>query len=178
MTVRRADGVERVYDRIKQMAIEFSFEPGQKVKEGVLAAAFGVSRTPVREAMNRLVTEGFLTFVPNRGFFCRDIDLEEIAELYQIRAALEVWAFRRACADVPSDHLARFCDRWRSDPDAGGFASLDTYDAAFHHAVAGLAGNAMLETIGPVFRKLRICLAITSRGLTAMSMPNRPTMPA
>ena len=163
MAIRRADGVERVYDRLRSMAMGFGFEPGQKVKEGALAAEFGVSRTPVREALNRLVSEGFMSFVPNRGFFCRDIDLDEIAELYQIRAALEGWAFRAACAQVQDGELARFCEVWGDPARPGAFATLDLYDAGFHAALAGLCGNALLarqlgeigDKIG-VFRNLEL----------------------
>lgn len=145
MTIRKADGVERVYDRLKTMSMEFSFEPGQKVKEGVLAAEFGVSRTPVREALNRLVTEGFMTFIPNRGFFCRKIELDEIAELYEIRAALEVWAFRVACEKATDKVLEAFRGTWGWSDRAEKFATLDSYDAAFHNSLAGLCGNSLLS---------------------------------
>ena len=144
MAIRKADGVERVYDQLKRMAMEFSFEPGQKVKEGVLAKELGVSRTPVREALNRLVTEGFMTFIPNRGFFCRGIDLDEITQLYQIRAALEVWSFRTACAEAPDTEIKSFCRRWGSKRTAGTFDTLDIYDAEFHHALANLSRTPLL----------------------------------
>lgn len=144
MTKRKADGVERVYERVKRRAMLFGFDPGQKVKEGALAAEFGVSRIPVREALNRLVTEGFMNFIPNKGFFCRDIDAAEILSLYQVRAALEMWSFRMACGTAKDAELMEFCDSW-SDPGAmAKFDSLDIYDAEFHSALAALSGNQIL----------------------------------
>ncbi|GHE03468.1 GntR family transcriptional regulator [Defluviimonas sp. 20V17] len=144
MAVRKADVVERVYARLKRRAIEFGFAPGEKVKEGVLAAEFGVSRTPVREALNRLSTEGFVTFVPNRGFYCRKVDTDQIAQIYAVRAALEVWAFRCACAATPEGDLAAFHARWGGKDVVAGFETLDIYDSRFHSGMAALCGNRVL----------------------------------
>ena len=144
MTKRKADGVERVYERVKRRAMEFGFDPGQKVKEGELATEFGVSRIPVREALNRLVTEGFMSFIPNRGFFCRDIDSGEILALYQVRAALETWSYKTACRTVSDDALANFVAFWSSEGATARFKSLDIYDAEFHFALAKLSGNPIL----------------------------------
>ncbi len=144
MTKRKADGVERVYEHVKRRAVDFGFDPGQKVKEGELAAEFGVSRIPVREALNRLVTEGFMSFIPNRGFFCRDIDSDEILALYQVRAALEMWSFKTACGTATDDALKKFCRFWSSKGATARFKSLDAYDAEFHFALAELSGNPIL----------------------------------
>lgn len=145
MAIRKADVVERVYEQLKRRAVAFDFSPGQKLKEGALAAEFGVSRTPVREALNRLVTEGFMTFVPNRGFFCRAVDLDGIAQIYEVRAALEVWAFQRSCAATPDARLQAFCTQWGAADIATGFATLDIYDCRFHSGMAALAGNGLLQ---------------------------------
>jgi len=144
MAKRKADGVERVYELAKKRAMDFTFAPGQKIKEGELAAEFGVSRIPVREALNRLVTEGFMTFVPNKGFHCREMDAEEILSLYQVRAALEMWAFRTTCRTAGSSDLEAFCDYWSASGVTDDFESLDIYDARFHSAMACLCGNRLL----------------------------------
>ena len=141
---RKADGVEKVYEQVKKMAMEFSFNPGQKIKEGMLATEFGVSRTPVREALNRLTSEGFMSFIPNRGFFCRDIDLDEITQLYQIRAALEVWSFKLACENLSDAELDGFCEKWADGGDITLYDSLNVYDVEFHHQTAALSQNPLL----------------------------------
>jgi DNA-binding GntR family transcriptional regulator len=66
--VRPARGPEQIYERIKGMAITFAIRPGQRVNEVELSKALNVSRTPLREALNRLMVEGFLTRAPNKGF--------------------------------------------------------------------------------------------------------------
>ena len=65
---RPARGAEHSYERIKLMAITFAIRPGQRVNEVELSKALNVSRTPLREALNRLMVEGFLTRAPNKGF--------------------------------------------------------------------------------------------------------------
>jgi DNA-binding GntR family transcriptional regulator len=60
--------VEKVYEKVKGLAIDYHFRPGERVNEVELAAQLGVSRTPVREALNRLAKDGFMNVVPNRGF--------------------------------------------------------------------------------------------------------------
>src|SRR5690606_31139082 len=86
---RAADSVNRVYAAIRRMAVNFEFRPEQRINEVELAAALNVSRTPVREALNRLVIEGLITLVPNKGFYCRPFDAEQIMSLFEVRTALE-----------------------------------------------------------------------------------------
>ena len=66
--------VDRAYERLKRMAIGYHLKPGERLNEGELAKQLGVSRTPLREALNRLAMEGFLRFSPGKGFFCRELD--------------------------------------------------------------------------------------------------------
>src|SRR6478752_2113033 len=75
--------VDRVYEQLKAMAVSYEFKPGERLNEGELAKRLGVSRTPLREALNRLNTEGFLRFTPGKGFFCRELDAHEIFDLYE-----------------------------------------------------------------------------------------------
>jgi DNA-binding GntR family transcriptional regulator len=55
------------------MSVSFELKPGERLNEGEPAKRLGVSRTPLREALNRLNTEGFLRFTPGKGFFCREL---------------------------------------------------------------------------------------------------------
>ena len=70
-----------VFAAVREMAIEFRFMPGAKINETDLAHELGVSRTPVREALNRLVTEELIDFKKNYGFFCRTLDLSDVLHL-------------------------------------------------------------------------------------------------
>src|SRR5665213_3641148 len=86
---RPARSTDRVYEQIKLMAMTYAFLPGDHINEVDLARQLNVSRTPVREALNRLSSEGFTSMLPNRGFFGRLLDPTEIFNLFEYRCALE-----------------------------------------------------------------------------------------
>lgn len=97
---------DRVYEQLKAMAISFAFKPGEHLNEGRIALRFAVSRTPLREALNRLKNDGFLRFVPGRGFYRRDLDADEIFRLYELRRALEVSSVRLAAERASDEEIA------------------------------------------------------------------------
>jgi DNA-binding GntR family transcriptional regulator len=96
---------DRVYDSIKSMAITYGFRPGERINEVDLARQLNVSRTPLREALNRLVTEGFLTTQLNKGFFARRLDPNEVFNLYEFRSAVESAAVSIACERATKQEL-------------------------------------------------------------------------
>ena len=69
------------YETIREMAIEFRFRPDEKINEVELSSALGVSRTPVREALSRLVSENLVSFRRNYGFYCRSLSEPELDDL-------------------------------------------------------------------------------------------------
>ena len=89
------------------MAMTFHFLPGERLNEAILAKELGVSRTPLREALNRLATEGFLTFSANNGFFRKSLDVKEIFDLYEFRMYLELSAVKLAVERATDEQLLR-----------------------------------------------------------------------
>src|SRR5579862_6815448 len=88
--------VDRVHHELRSMAMTFRFLPGERLNEAILAKELGVSRTPLREALNRLTAEGFLTFSVNLGFFRKPLEVKEIFDLFEFRLEIEVTAVRLA----------------------------------------------------------------------------------
>ncbi len=136
--------VETLYLELKRLAVGFDLKPGQRVNEGALAQRLAVSRTPLREALNRLVGERLLDFRPGLGFFCRPLEPQEIFDLYETRAILEEAAIRRACLRASASDIAAL--KAREHPpclvDAGKSTREATAsDEAFHLAIARLSGN-------------------------------------
>jgi DNA-binding GntR family transcriptional regulator len=136
--------VDRLYEAVKAMAVDFAIEPGERLNEVALAEQLGASRTPLREALNRLVAEGFLTFQRGRGFFCREFKAREIYELYQLRQILETAAVRLACdaaTESELDEIAQYLHD--TGPDDGGRtgAEMVQLDEAFHNAIMALTRN-------------------------------------
>src|SRR6476660_2197074 len=75
----KAEGEARpLYALLHDMAATFAFQPGVRINEVELARRLSVSRTPLRESLQRLVSEGFLIARPNKGFFCRELDPRQI----------------------------------------------------------------------------------------------------
>lgn len=140
--IRSAD---RVYEYVKSMAIKYEIKPGERINEGELAQSLNVSRTPLREALNRLVTEGLLTTTLNKGFFVRPLDAKSVFELYEIRCALEIGIIRLACERARSDELDRLekvvlrhKDEKEEDVAATRLLKLDE---EFHEELAKLTRN-------------------------------------
>ncbi|CAG9242135.1 GntR family transcriptional regulator [Paraburkholderia caribensis] len=136
--------VNDVYEQLRQIATLYTIRPGERVNELELAEQFEVSRTPLREALNRLVAEGLLTFVPNRGFFVRKLDRQDIFDLYELRCAVEVLAIVRVCERASDADLKELRKFWKgvmkSKPnlDASEFVKRDE---EFHLRLVALSGN-------------------------------------
>lgn len=93
-------------DAVRGMIVDGELAPGERVNEVHLAARLGVSRTPLREALNRLAAEGALVAAPRRGYFVRPLTLVEFEQIYDIRPILDPEALR--LAGLPSaSQLAR-----------------------------------------------------------------------
>ena len=103
MTDGRADNT---YNRLKAMAVGFEIKPGDRLNEGTLARELGVSRTPLREALNRLVAEQLFDFKPGAGFFCRALDPQTIFELFEFRQIIETAAVRLAVDPAAAETAA------------------------------------------------------------------------
>ena len=130
------------------MAAAFEFKPEERINESDLSKRLGISRTPLREALNRLVAEGLLTVQEGRGFFCRSLVPEQIVHLYELRMAIEAEAVMRAVerasdrelADLKA-HFAEIASKYVSTSSAHDIVELDE---AFHLRIAALSKNAEL----------------------------------
>jgi DNA-binding GntR family transcriptional regulator len=88
--------IEEAYGKIKQMLLEQKFAPGQRLVNSDLVEILNMSRTPIINALNRLVQDGFIGFEGFRGFFVRPIDVQEVWDAFGVREALEVYAVEQA----------------------------------------------------------------------------------
>ncbi len=151
--------VVKVYEQLRSMAISYVFKPGERLNEVALAKQLGVSRTPLREALGRLSIERLLRFVPGKGFFCRDLDVSEVFDLYELRKAVEISAVRLAVVRASeSDVQALKAFLEDTGPDAGQRTSgeLVELDETFHERLMALSGNAeMLHVLRSVNARIR-----------------------
>lgn len=162
---RSADSVEKVYEKVKGLAIDYHFRPGERVNEVELAAQLGVSRTPVREALNRLAKDGFMNFVPNRGFYSRDLTPEGVRELYEVRMVIEQSTFRFACLRATDEEIAATTAIWkevsqhRPAQTEQDWAKIAEIDERFHMEIARISHNSrlheMLDSLNSLSRFFR-----------------------
>ena len=85
----------RVYYEIKGLILRNETMPGQKLHHQELRERLGFSKTPVRKALTQIVQEGYVGLPPNRGFICKEIRMQEVEALYDLREALEALAVER-----------------------------------------------------------------------------------
>ena len=132
-----------VYRRLRHEILWLQRKPGEPIVEKDIALAQGVSRTPVREALLRLVGEGLVDTVPKSGTMVARIPLTRLPEAIVVRKALEqVTAGAAATRARRSDvtHLRAILERQREADAAGDRAAFHRADEAFHAAIAELAG--------------------------------------
>ncbi|MEP3275435.1 MAG: GntR family transcriptional regulator [Stappiaceae bacterium] len=162
--VKTSGRVSRVYDQVREMATSFEFKPEERINEVALSQKLGASRTPVREALNRLVAEGFLTFSEGRGFFCRPLSPSLVMDLYEARMAIECEALRLAVARASDDEIDQVIfdleeTHERYSPDSSP-EDLVRLDENFHLALARLSRNVelmrLLENINGRIRYIRL----------------------
>ncbi len=143
-TRRSADSSERAYNTIRKLLVEFKLKPEERINEVQLAKTFGVSRTPIREALNRLASEGFVSLTPNRGFFVRSLSTEGLLDLYELRSIIECAAFRLMCERAEDDQIERLRVYWEAIVDGYRDQPADIIlaeDEGFHLLIAELSGN-------------------------------------
>lgn len=98
---------ERIYQKIRADIVNGVFESGTPLVQEKIAEEYGVSRTPVRESLNRLVHDGLATLVPGAGFFVTELTRTNMAEVYEVRQVLESMAVRKFGAAYSDLELAR-----------------------------------------------------------------------
>lgn len=140
-------GAEHAYQALRERILSLALAPGADLEEGVLVETLGMSRTPVREAIIRLASEGLVTLTPNRGARVASISLDEVRAFFEAldlcqRAITRLAASRRHPADlerIEATEAAFEAAAKKGDVDAMARTNFD-----FHMAVADAAGNPWL----------------------------------
>ncbi|OZM83732.1 GntR family transcriptional regulator [Pseudonocardia sp. MH-G8] len=159
--VERRSTAAIVADRLRTAIMRGTFPPGTQLGEVELAARLGVSRGPLREAMQRLVAEGLLRSERHRGLFVRDLDEADVRDVYTARAAVEraaglllLTGDRAGVAERLTAALERM-EEVADDP-----VALADADHAFHHEFVAASGSPRLRRMADALLvETRMCLA-------------------
>jgi DNA-binding GntR family transcriptional regulator len=139
---------DAVYDGLRTAITGGQLEANSPLVEEQIARRFGVSRTPVREALLRLESEGLALRVPRRGLVVRALSEHEVREVHAVRAALEALAGRWAASEALTSDIAQL--RWinqrlREAMSVGDAALIPSLTNEFHQALGTAAHNGMLR---------------------------------
>ncbi|MFL9925467.1 GntR family transcriptional regulator [Herbaspirillum lusitanum] len=161
MTVTAANPLaEQVYNRLKDDIFNFRLLPGDNFTETEMAQSYGVSRTPLRDALFRMQREGYLDVGFRRGWKVRPIDFDRLDNLYDLRIVLEMAALERICQnpDIPPA-LQNLNAVWLVEEDAreSDAVKVAELDESFHTNLVAAAGNEEMTRIHTeVTEKIRI----------------------
>lgn len=139
----------RVYDRICSDIINGTLPAGTPLVQEQIAAQYGVSRTPVRDALTQLSMEGLATLVPGRGYVVNDLTDQDVKNLYEVRYTLEALAARQACGHHTSQQLVRLralVDEYET-VDPSDAEELYRLGLKFHTALVEPCPNQYLQTM-------------------------------
>ena len=159
---------EHVLERLRTAIVNGELKPGQTLVEADLAAELGVSRAPLREAINILGSEGLVEIMPYRGTTVKKLTRKDIEELYAVRAMMEVFAIRHIILfDSPAevvDALREICIAMQKAADNGDLHAINQLDRHFHDTLVASSGNDLL---------LALWATVSLRVRQVMSLRNR-----
>ncbi|MFC7330167.1 GntR family transcriptional regulator [Marinactinospora rubrisoli] len=164
---------ERVYEALLELITRRQLPPGQHLVENELADQLGVSRQPVREALQRLSNEGWVDLRPGYGAFVHQPTESEADQLLAVRGLLETESARLAARNADAAGIAGLREEWRRGVEALDRADADDMvdaNADLHRRITELSGNTVLaELAGQVARRVRWyhTLVVRQRGREA-----------
>lgn len=159
---------------LREMVLDGTLAPGERLNEVALSARLGISRGPLREAIQKLAGEGLLRLQSHRGAYVREYQPREIIELYEMRAALELHAVRLAVDRATDEALAQLEEILLAETAKRGHAHHHgpyVAELDFHQQLVELAGNSIISAnCLEMNRRLYLPLSQTPRD------PNRVQM--
>ena len=139
-----------VFTTLRDEILSGKLQPNEKLNTNQISKRLGVSRTPIREALNRLISIGLVETVPHRGIYIKEFSIEEIINLYYIRAALDGIAARLAAAnlsDQDKEQLLQFCDEMEEQFHLGNFQKFLEINLQFHEIIYKATRSSQLQDL-------------------------------
>jgi DNA-binding GntR family transcriptional regulator len=152
-----------VTERLRDSIVSGALQPGSQLSEVELANSFGVSRGPVREALQRLIQEGLLRSEPHRGVFIPVLTHDDIIDIYLAREALECAAVRYVSATSQLETTSRALDKhvkaMEKAEAAQNWEAIGRLDLEFHTALVASTGSQRLQRMfSTVISETQLCL--------------------
>lgn len=149
-----------VFTTLKERIIQWKYPPGYRLIEESLVDEFGVSRSPVREALRMLVENGLVDKEPHKGYNVKQPDLREIHDLYEVRLALELYAVEMLAKNgMPMETREKLYATWKKVLEATPqpLADFAEQDEEFHESLAAATNNkSLLQYLHNIDERLHI----------------------
>jgi DNA-binding GntR family transcriptional regulator len=155
---------ERVYLHVRAAVLEHRYAAGTLLTEGEIADEVGVSRTPVREALLRLESQGLLRLYPKKGALVLPVSAQEVEDVFEARELVESFAARKVWSRRAQllPELQELVDRMRSARKVDDATALMAADREFHAAIVAAAGNSLLERFYASLRDRQMCMGVAA----------------
>ena len=147
--MKRGTKKDAAYHQIKQMFLERHYRPESMLSENEIASALGMSRTPVREALQILQSEGFVDVFPKRGVMFKGISVDAAREILDLRAAVEGYV-TAACIPLAAPHIAELEEMLAAQQHCCEIGDVSTYlhyDVLYHNYFVELYGNSLISAV-------------------------------
>lgn len=138
---------KQVYAILKNEICNGDFADGQWLLENDISSRLNVSRSPIREALRQLVSDGFLIEVPNRGVYVREVTTKDIIDIYEMRKLLESYAIKRSPETLTPEvsvQLKQYADELEALHEKKDLKRYMDMDRKLHDSIARLSDNAMV----------------------------------
>jgi DNA-binding GntR family transcriptional regulator len=138
---------QQVYSRLQEMILTGTLRLGEQLDERAIAAELNVSRTPIREAIGQLASEGIVEYRPYRGNYIRTFTIKQVNDLFTVRSALEALAIRLAMPKISqevAEQIHCILERIEVALADGDLAAYSKADRDFHDTILHLTGNETL----------------------------------
>lgn len=140
---------EYVYREVKKSLTNNVIKPGERIWENKVAEELGISRTPVREAINQLVAEGFVENRPYRGVFAAEVSKEDLEQMLDLRIVLETFSVQECCKNITDEDLVSLkilYGDYKEKLSNGDYVKASQLDSEIHKFIARASNNKRLST--------------------------------
>lgn len=163
---------ERAYEELKKLILDETFPPGTFLSERQLSETLQMSKTPIRAALERLEMDGFVSVAPQQGILVRELSIDEVVDLFDIRRVLESFVVRQLAGRLTREQVRHLEENLKAQKRFANKEDLANYtrlDADFHRMLCKFHGNKEIEKVFlPMRDKMYQVVARVSR------TPGRP----
>jgi GntR family transcriptional regulator, rspAB operon transcriptional repressor len=159
---------EKVYVQLRADMITCRLAPGTEIRESELALRFGVSKSPVRDALMRLEREGLVITLPRQGYRVAPVSVADVQDMFHLRDALERACMERIARRASDEQLASL-DRFRAYEGGAWDGGFVAYNREFHRTLARISGNPrmrdqLIDLVDQMDRAVQLSLSSLKRG--------------